>query len=73
LIDSIKKQRTGLRFAIVVYTSFRIRESSVKGYLVLVLSVISLNRLIAEIDRWENDQNEDSHSTSSTNGDSMKI
>jgi chemotaxis protein CheC len=73
LIDSIKKQRTGLRFAIVVYTSFRIRESAVKGYLVLVLSVISLNRLIAEIDRWENDQHEDSHSSTSTNGDSMNI
>ena len=59
LIDSIKKQRSGLRYAIVVYTSFKIRESAVKGYLVLVLSVVSLNRLITEIDEWENRQNND--------------
>ena len=72
LIDSIKKQRTGLRYAIVVYTSFKIRESSVKGYLVLVLSVVSMNRLIAEIDRWENEHN-DIHTSSSTSQDQLNI
>lgn len=53
LIDSIKKERSGLRYAIVVYTSFRIRESEVRGYLVMVLSVVSLNRLISGIEAWE--------------------
>ena len=73
LIDSIKKQRTGLRYAIVVYTSFRIRESAVKGYLVLVLSVVSLKRLIAEIDNWEQKQNEDIQAGRPTSGDNMNI
>jgi chemotaxis protein CheC len=59
LIDSLRKQRDGLQYAIVVYTSFRIRESAVTGYLVLVLSVVSLNRLIEEIERWESRQEED--------------
>jgi chemotaxis protein CheC len=73
LIDSLKQYRSGLRYAIVVYTSFKIRESAVKGYLVLVLSVVSMNRLISEIDRWENDHNEDAHSTGSANGDQLNI
>ena len=53
LIDSVQKERDGLTHAIVVYTSFRIRESSIQGYLVLVLSVVSLNRLVLEIEQWE--------------------
>ena len=42
----------------MVYTSFQIRESSVRGYLVLVLSVVSLNRLVSEIEDWEQNQQE---------------
>ncbi len=53
LINFVKKERDGLRYAIIVYTSFRIRESAVTGYLVMVLSVVSLKRLIEEIERWE--------------------
>ena len=53
LIDSVQKERDGLTHAIVVYTSFRIRESSIQGYLVLVLSVVALNRLVGEIEQWE--------------------
>ena len=53
MIDSVSINREGLRYAIIVYTSFRIRESSVQGYLVLVLSVVSLSRLILEIEKWE--------------------
>lgn len=61
LIETVRKQRDGISFAIIVYTSFRIRESSVTGYLVMVLSVVSLNRLIEEIDRWEHRQEEELH------------
>jgi len=61
LIDSVKKERDGLSYAIIVYTSFRIRESEVTGYLVLVLSIVSLNRLIEEIERWEANQAVDIH------------
>ena len=56
LIDSIGKERSGLNYAIVVYTSFHIRESAVKGYLVMVLSLVSLNRLVSEIEHWEQRQ-----------------
>jgi chemotaxis protein CheC len=63
LIDSVRKDHEGLRYAIIVYTSFRIRESAVTGYLVLVLSVVSLNRLIEEIERWETRQEEEIHTS----------
>lgn len=63
LIDSVRSERDGLRFAIIVYTSFRIRESAVTGYLVLVLSIISLNRLIEEIERWETRHGEELHTS----------
>ena len=63
LINLVKKERDGLRYAIIVYTSFRIRESAVTGYLVLVLSVISLNRLIEEIERWETRHEEAIHTS----------
>lgn len=63
LIDSVSKKREGLSYAIIVYTSFRIRESSVTGYLVLVLSVVSLQRLIEEIERWEDRHEQEIHTS----------
>jgi chemotaxis protein CheC len=63
LIDSVRKEREGLRYAIIVYTSFRIRESAVTGYLVLVLSIVSLKRLIEEIESWETRQEEEIHTS----------
>ncbi len=63
LIDSVSKKRDGLSYAIIVYTAFRIRESSVTGYLVLVLSVVSLQRLIDEIERWEERHEQEIHTS----------
>jgi len=63
LIESVRNERDGLRYAIIVYTSFRIRESAVTGYLVLVLSVVSLNRLIEEIEHWETRQEKEIHTS----------
>jgi chemotaxis protein CheC len=65
LIDSVRKGRDGLRYAIIVYTSFRIRESAVTGYLVLVLSIVSLNRLIEEIENWEARHEQEIHTSQS--------
>ena len=53
LMDSLQKEHDNLQYAIIVYTSFRIRETAVTGYLVLVLSIVSLSRLISEIEKWE--------------------
>jgi chemotaxis protein CheC len=45
-----------LRYALVVYTAFRMRDSEVTGYLVIVLGVASLDRLMREVENWEERQ-----------------
>jgi chemotaxis protein CheC len=43
-------------YALVVFTAFRVKNKEVRGYLVLVLSVSSLDRLMQEVDAWETRQ-----------------
>ena len=56
LIESISTAAGEPRYALVVYTAFQIRDSAVRGFLVMVLSVTSLDRLIQEVDAWEERQ-----------------
>ena len=58
LIASTTSDKTEVHYALVVYTAFQIRDSSVKGFLVIVLSVASLDRLIQEVDAWEAQQSQ---------------
>lgn len=56
LINSLLRSREELRYAIVVFTSFHLRSSEVNGYLVIVLGVASMDRLIQELEIWEQGQ-----------------
>ena len=56
LLQSMMVENTGMRYALVVYTSFRLRDSAVSGYLVIALNVASLDRLIQEAENWEERQ-----------------
>jgi chemotaxis protein CheC len=56
LIESLISARVEPQYALVVYTAFQIRDSAVKGFLVMVLSVTSLDRLIHEVEAWEERQ-----------------
>ena len=56
LLTSIGAAAGEPRYALVVYTAFQIRDSAVRGFLVMVLSVSSLDRLIQEVDAWEERQ-----------------
>ena len=56
LIESTTTGKGEMHYALVIYTAFQIRDSSVKGFLVIVLSVASLDRLIQEVDVWEAQQ-----------------
>lgn len=56
LLDSLIIGREGLRYALVVHAGFRLRESEVKGYMIIVLSVASLDRLLRAIEEWEQRQ-----------------
>jgi chemotaxis protein CheC len=56
LLRSLVIASEGLRYAMVVYTAFRLRDSAVSGYLVIALNVASLDRLIQEAQNWEERQ-----------------
>jgi chemotaxis protein CheC len=53
VLESLMINREGLRYALVVHAGFRLREAQVIGYLVIVLSVASLDRLIHSVEQWE--------------------
>ena len=44
--------RDELSHAIVVHAEFRLKDSGVTGYLVMVLGVASIERLMTAIDAW---------------------
>lgn len=52
LIHSLIIGKEEVRYAMVMYTSFKMRENSVNGYLVLVLGVVSLEKLLELVDSW---------------------
>jgi len=54
VMKSLLVNREGLRYALVVQAGFKLRDAEVKGYLVIVLSVASLDRLIRAVEEWEN-------------------
>jgi chemotaxis protein CheC len=56
LVRSVVIDKEELRYALVIYTAFRVRDSAVSGYLVIALSVVSLDRLIQEVESWEQRQ-----------------
>jgi chemotaxis protein CheC len=53
VVESVVIEREGLRYALVVHAGFRLKGSSVTGYLIIVLSVASIDRLLRAIDSWE--------------------
>jgi chemotaxis protein CheC len=56
ILDSLESAQDGFRYALVVTAGFRLRDAEVTGYVVIVLSVQSLNRLLVAVDDWERSQ-----------------
>ena len=56
VVTSITVNREGLRYALIVHAAFRLKNSSLTGYLIIVLSVASIERLIRAIEQWEREQ-----------------
>ena len=56
VMRSLLVNREGLRYALVVHAGFKLRDAEVRGYLVIVLSVASLDRLIRAVEEWEQRQ-----------------
>ena len=53
LVSSLPRVAELKRHAIVVSMAFRVRDSTVEGYLAMVLGVASLAQLITELEAWE--------------------
>ena len=53
VIDRMLDSGDALRYALVITAGFRLRESAVTGYVVIVLTVQSLKRLLDALDRWQ--------------------
>ncbi len=51
LLSSLVIGAQELRYGLVISTNFRLRDSAVGGYLVIVLGVASLDRLLQEIEK----------------------
>jgi chemotaxis protein CheC len=56
VIHSLTSSHEGFRYALVVTAGFRLRDAEVTGYVVIVLSVQSLNRLLMAVEQWERTQ-----------------
>lgn len=56
VVGSVAVGHEGLRYALIVHAAFKLRGSSLTGYVVIVLSVGSIDRLLRAIDRWESEQ-----------------
>ncbi len=53
ILETLRVHREGVRYALVIHAGFKLRDAEVRGYLVIVLSVASLDRLIREVEAWE--------------------
>lgn len=56
VVGSLAVGQEGMRYALIVHAAFRLRGSSLTGYVVIVLSVGSIDRLVRAVDQWEHDQ-----------------
>lgn len=54
VLNSITVGKEDLKYALMIQTRFQLRASGVSGYLVIILGVTSMERLVAELERWEN-------------------
>ena len=56
VLRSISVNEHELQYALMVHTRFRLRDSEVSGYMVIILGITSFARLLAELEKWENRQ-----------------
>jgi chemotaxis protein CheC len=53
ILETLRVGTEGVQYALVVHAGFKLRDAEVRGYLVIVLSVASLDRLIRAVGEWE--------------------
>jgi len=53
ILETLRINHAGVKYALVVHAGFKLRDAEVRGYLIIVLSVASLDRLIRAVEDWE--------------------
>jgi chemotaxis protein CheC len=53
VVDRLIEHGDAFRYALIVTAGFRLRDSAVTGYVVIVLTVQSLKRLLDALDNWQ--------------------
>ena len=53
VLHSISVRSQELQYSLMVHTRFTVKDSDVRGYLVIVLGITSFTRLLQELDKWE--------------------
>ena len=53
ILESLRVNQEGMKYALVVHAGFKLRDAEVRGYLVIVLSIASLDRLLRAVEEWE--------------------
>jgi chemotaxis protein CheC len=56
ILESITVDQEELNGALMVHTRFHLRKSNVSGYMMMILGVVSLDRLLLELEKWEERQ-----------------
>jgi chemotaxis protein CheC len=56
VLQSITVREEELRYALMIHTRFKLRANNVAGYLVIILGITSLDRMLAELEKWEERQ-----------------
>jgi len=56
VMHSIAVGSQEIQYALMVHTHFSVKDSTVRGYLVIILGITSFARLIQELDTWEKRQ-----------------
>ena len=56
VLQSITVQDEELQYALMIHTRFHLRASNVTGYLIIILGITSLDRMLNELEKWEERQ-----------------
>lgn len=57
VLHSVSTQtEEAIKYALMVHTEFNVKTEDVVGYLVIILGIASLDRLLLELENWENRQ-----------------
>lgn len=57
VLESVHLEATErLRYGLMIHTRFHVRASNVTGYMVIILGITSLDRMLHELENWENRQ-----------------